>query len=263
MEIIKTPWKERLLDMASSASKSVRIASPFVKDNVCKELAGVVKGGINLELITSFKMEYLRTGSLDISALRRVIDLGGTVRNHHRLHAKIFLFDDERAVVTSSNLTYGGMVGNFEYGLLSSNIKVVSRITEDFNSLVHNKLTGTLGEINLSEAEKILAELPPALICRLRNDVAADLDDVIVMPKETAIKTMSGCKLELYLCLCELDTSEFNLAEVYKFSGRLCRLYPTNTEMKAKIRQKLQELRDDGFVEFLGRGHYRKLWREP
>jgi len=39
--------------------------------------------------------------------------------------------------------------------------------------------------------------------------------------------------------------------------------HPENHNVKAKIRQQLQYLRDKGVIEFLGRGHYRmKLTNE-
>jgi type II restriction enzyme len=50
---------------------------------------------------------------------------------------------------------------------------------------------------------------------------------------------------------------EFTLAEAYGFEGRLSRLYPGNRNVRAKIRQQLQVLRDQGLLEFLGEGRYR------
>ena len=34
--------------------------------------------------------------------------------------------------------------------------------------------------------------------------------------------------------------------------------HPDNHHIKDKIRQQLQMLRDNGIIEFIGRGHYRK-----
>lgn len=52
---------------------------------------------------------------------------------------------------------------------------------------------------------------------------------------------------------------EFELAEVYEFENRLSIQYPENQHIRAKIRQQLQFLRDEGYIEFLGNGHYRKV----
>ncbi|PSQ60938.1 MAG: restriction endonuclease [Halobacteriales archaeon SW_9_67_25] len=52
----------------------------------------------------------------------------------------------------------------------------------------------------------------------------------------------------------------FELADVYGFEDRLADLYPKNDHVRAKIRQQMQVLRDEGLVEFLGNGEYRLRW---
>jgi type II restriction enzyme len=54
-----------------------------------------------------------------------------------------------------------------------------------------------------------------------------------------------------------LGKKEFTLAEIYVFADELARLHPHNKHIEPKIRQQLQNLRDLGFVRFLGRGRYR------
>lgn len=51
---------------------------------------------------------------------------------------------------------------------------------------------------------------------------------------------------------------EFTLAEVYAHEGRLAALYPGNNNVRPKIRQQLQVLRDRGWLAFDGRGRYRR-----
>ena len=61
-------------------------------------------------------------------------------------------------------------------------------------------------------------------------------------------------------CIDDLDVrpgERFELADVYAFEDRLGELYPENQHVRAKIRQQLQVLRDEGLIEFLGDGEYR------
>ena len=58
-------------------------------------------------------------------------------------------------------------------------------------------------------------------------------------------------------CVESLGTREFTLEEVYAFERVLGELYPGNQNVRPKIRQQLQYLRDRGFLEFVSRGHYR------
>ncbi|HWZ45046.1 MAG TPA: DpnI domain-containing protein [Candidatus Saccharimonadales bacterium] len=49
---------------------------------------------------------------------------------------------------------------------------------------------------------------------------------------------------------------QFTLREMYEHETTLLRLHPGNHNIRAKIRQQLQVLRDLDFIEFVGRGQY-------
>ena len=52
---------------------------------------------------------------------------------------------------------------------------------------------------------------------------------------------------------------EFTLDEVYAHEAALAALYPGNNNVRPKIRQQLQVLRDRGWLAFSGRGTYRRV----
>jgi type II restriction enzyme len=66
-----------------------------------------------------------------------------------------------------------------------------------------------------------------------------------------------GWLLEVLKCVESLGRRDFTLEEVYAFDRHLGVLYPGNQNIRPKIRQQLQYLRDRGFIEFLSRGNYR------
>lgn len=68
-----------------------------------------------------------------------------------------------------------------------------------------------------------------------------------------------GWVMDVLKCVQELKRDEFTLADVYQFQNYLSALHPANNNVRPKIRQQLQVLRDAGFLEFLGRGSYRVL----
>lgn len=74
---------------------------------------------------------------------------------------------------------------------------------------------------------------------------------------EKKVGEARGWLLEVMQCLERLDESEFTLADIYAFEGHLAALFPRNNNVRAKIRQQLQVLRDFGYISFTGRGHYR------
>ena len=60
-------------------------------------------------------------------------------------------------------------------------------------------------------------------------------------------------------CINSLPSQSFTLQDVYRFEEKLALLYPNNQNIRPKIRQQLQVLRDRGMIEFLGDGHYQKI----
>lgn len=66
-----------------------------------------------------------------------------------------------------------------------------------------------------------------------------------------------GWLLDVMKCVELIGKHEFQLEDVYAFEKRLSDIYPDNNNVKPKIRQQLQYLRDKGFLEFVSRGYYR------
>lgn len=71
-----------------------------------------------------------------------------------------------------------------------------------------------------------------------------------------------GWLIEVMKCVEAIGKREFQIEDVYAFEKRLGQLYPGNKNVKPKIRQQLQYLRDRGYLDFVSRGYYR-LRSEP
>lgn len=68
-----------------------------------------------------------------------------------------------------------------------------------------------------------------------------------------------GWILDVLSCVEKIKGNEFTLADVYEFEDELHAKHTDNNNVRAKIRQQLQMLRDKGLIEFMSRGEYRKL----
>jgi len=66
-----------------------------------------------------------------------------------------------------------------------------------------------------------------------------------------------GWLLSVMKCIEDMKKTTFTLDEIYRFEDVLRKTYPLNRHIREKMRQKLQVLRDKGYLEFLGRGTYR------
>jgi hypothetical protein len=92
-------------------------------------------------------------------------------------------------------------------------------------------------------------------IVRAKELVLADWQRTLFLRSETP-KTR-GWLLDVMKCVEALGKPEFTLDEVYTFERHLGDLYPGNENVRPKIRQQLQYLRDRGFIDFVSRGNYR------
>jgi type II restriction enzyme len=68
---------------------------------------------------------------------------------------------------------------------------------------------------------------------------------------------LRGWILDIMNCIDSLNKKDFSLSDMYSFEKNLSILHPENKNIKAKIRQQLQFLRDKGYIEFLEKGKYR------
>jgi len=67
---------------------------------------------------------------------------------------------------------------------------------------------------------------------------------------------LSGWKKLIFEKIESIPGIFFTLEELYSFSEEFEKHYPNNSEIKSKIRQTLQQLRDIGHVKFVGNGIY-------
>jgi type II restriction enzyme len=65
-----------------------------------------------------------------------------------------------------------------------------------------------------------------------------------------------GWALDVLRCVQAIGKEQFSLSEVYAYEGELSALHPQNLNVRAKIRQQLQILRDLGILNFTRRGRY-------
>jgi type II restriction enzyme len=92
-------------------------------------------------------------------------------------------------------------------------------------------------------------------VIRAKDLVLAEWQKTLFLRDESP--DTRGWLLDVMKCVESLGEREFTLDEVYAFERHLGGLYPGNQNVKPKIRQQLQYLRDRGFIDFVSRGNYR------
>ena len=71
--------------------------------------------------------------------------------------------------------------------------------------------------------------------------------------------TERGWLFDILYCINKIAAEEFSIDDLYEFESYLQKLHPDNHNIRPKIRQQLQFLRDRGYIDFLSRGQYKKV----
>lgn len=98
----------------------------------------------------------------------------------------------------------------------------------------------------------------------ISNGVIADAECVVNKVKSSnklEIQDINsrGWLLDILTYVNKIPSQVFALEDIYCFEYELQSKHPENHNVKPKIRQQLQLLRDKGFIEFLGNGIYQKI----
>lgn len=259
ISIVKTPSKDSFFSLIKEANKEMLFCAPFIKKEIVDEILSNRKPGVVLEVITSANLANFVNGSLDVEAIKTLLEAGIKVLNFQNLHAKIYLFDNKKALVTSANLTNNALYNNYEYGLLlhEDEKETVDAIYSDFIMMMDSELCGSFDENSIKEIEKFVKTFGNNKLTHIDDEG----DSVLPIDESDKISNnLKGWKKDVFNCLQLLEKQDFTISDVYSFEDVLYEKHPTNNHVRPKIRQTLQYLRDLGFVKFVKPGVYKKLW---
>jgi hypothetical protein len=135
MHIIKSPWRKEFRAIISTAKDTLRVAAPYYRAGPVRDVLKHSKGCKKLFLLT-LSERAVRAGFQSTSALKAIKgDRRSQVRFLTNLHAKFIVADRKSAVVTSANLTDGGLEGNAEMGVYFDDTIGVKGLIEYFDAL--------------------------------------------------------------------------------------------------------------------------------
>ncbi len=133
--LIISPWTNEFISVVSRARRELFISSPYVNTGGTRMLAEVIKekARVRLTLLTSLTAQTVYDQVTEPHALRELYSAFGDVKisSLERLHAKVYIVDSTVGVITSANLTLGGLRSNFEYGVKITDEDTVSTIRHD------------------------------------------------------------------------------------------------------------------------------------
>lgn len=111
----------------------------------------------------------------------------------------------------------------------------------------------------------LLGDIPRSgQIPMIRGRVPAPRETVLAQMRRSAQLTVDGIDargwlLDVLRCVERLP-EQFTLQDIYRFEGELAERHPENHNIRPKIRQQLQALRDRGILRFREPGHYQRTF---
>lgn len=133
LRLVHAGWGDELIAALKADPAELRIICPFIKSGALERLLSLRPKAVRV--ITRFNLADFADGISDIAALRKVLAFGGQVRGVRDLHAKLYLFGDSCAVVTSANLTAAALDRNAEFGAVLRGAGEVASCRSYFDEL--------------------------------------------------------------------------------------------------------------------------------
>lgn len=256
MELYRNGWRREFEEAVSLVRTELTLAVPFIKapeaGRIC-DLLPSSPGGTSprVRLLTDLRADSALRGSLDIQALRLLHQRcdRAEITTLPNLHAKVYVFDRWLAVVSSANLTVGGLDANWEYGVGVRDPAFVERIAADINAYAR------LGSI-----------VPPAVLEEL-SDVAAEAagryQRVLWSATREARRrfnaSMARARLEFSRALVGRRSAQAIFREAILFALRNGPL--ATHELHPLVQQLLPDLCDDRVELIIDGERFGKAWK--
>ena len=262
MQSIKSPWASTFDEFACSIQESAIIASPFIRRRPLERLARRLRSrqSVKINLLTSLAGVSLAEGLVDCEALLWFCGQvpGTSVRHLLNLHAKAYVADAHTAIVTSANLTDGGLLRNFELGVKITGTTAVGEITDDLTE--YGSMGIPIPNYRLSELDR-LAKAANRAKTRIdqanRPGVTTEYDDALDEINEKLI-TLRVEAPEFVIDPKGSITAQFSDAVQYvlRRHGPL----PTS-EINGLVRDLKPELCDDAVDRVINGQSFGKRWK--
>ncbi|MEA5095677.1 MAG: phospholipase D-like domain-containing protein [Sedimentibacter saalensis] len=251
---------DEIMNLVEKSDKQIKLCAPFIKSSIVNDIYTYKKDNAEITIITNIRLMSFYRKVLDTSALSKIINSGGIVYNYPLLHAKIYLFDNKKLVITSANLTDSGLKRNKEYGILTDDYDLVKIANNDFNQMCSDEITGRVENKHLIDIQNIIDSCPKEIKIELPK-YELENDEIYSYEIIQGATKLSEWKRNIYNIIIKFPDDHFVINDFEDYIQMLKALHPQNNYIRAKIRQVLQQLRDLGLIKFEGNGKYMRLFR--
>lgn len=131
--LVDGEWGEAFTEALRDDNSKIRIICPFIKSRALERL--LRHNPNEVQVITRFNLADFAAGVSDVEALRKLLDYQAQVRGVRNLHAKLYIFGESRAIITSCNLTDAALDRNHELGVIVEDRATIAKCLAYFDNL--------------------------------------------------------------------------------------------------------------------------------
>lgn len=261
--IVTTPTNAWVQQAVAACRNSIAVASPYVGPYLHNAISRL-DGAISVSLLTRTLLTDFASKASDLNAVRAIAKRAGSILSLSSLHAKVYVIDGKRALVTSANATASGMFRNRECGFELRRKhagELRSLILTGFGSSPRPQVWTPEQLDDLYEpVERLRAALPRTLRIEAQAIERPQRVELRSRDYSRLIESFSGWLRLTLEGISTIESQTFTMNDVLAASAPLAVVhFPENRHVREKLRQQMQRLRDLGFVTFLGGGRYEKL----
>jgi len=257
VELLESPWASTFYNLVSMAEEELLVASPFISNVPLGKIIEIIEGkqscdSVYVNIVTNLAVDSLLRGSTDVAALLHLVQSipNSTITYLPSLHAKIYVIDTKAAVITSANLTNGGLTRNHEYGVLLRDPMLVSKVRIDLTRFA------SLGnEVSLDTLAALTQATQELKVTRRQADKSIKTKLRVAFEQRTEI-----AKLELFKARAKGKTTHGIFCDTVLYL--LEREGPLGTvELHPLIQQIHPDLCDDTIDRVIDGVHFGKKWK--
>jgi len=253
---LSSPWDTTFSELVETATSDLLLLSPYISRRPLDALLTIISrrnrlATIHLQVVTDLSAASLAAETIDVAGLQRVLkEVPNACLTHlPRLHAKVYIADGRLAVVTSGNLTEGGLSRNYEFGLRIHDRALVSEIKGEAQA--YARLGGDVSQEALADI-RTTADTLVALRKRAERDVNQTL--------KQALKAQSRlAELKLLHVRAQGKTTHGILADTLLY---LLRSGPrTTVDLHRMVQHIHPDICDDSVDRVIDGVHFGKKWK--
>lgn len=159
--------KTMLLNMLNQAQNYVYMMSPYliIDNELCQAMENAATRGVDVRIVTPHIPDKKIVFIMTRSHYKRLTDAGVKIYEYVPgfVHAKVYLSDDEYAIVGTINLDYRSLVHHFENGVWLYKHEVLMQIKDDMHSTMAQSIEMTSENIPNTLSQRAIRVVVKAL----------------------------------------------------------------------------------------------------